>query len=569
MKKTCCFLLLWIFSLHLTYSQIQFENVAPNLGVNISPGLTSLGNGVSFFDYDNDGWDDITISTANTNELRFFKNFFGVFAEQTFNLSYINYQTRCAVWVDFDNDGDNDLFVTSDTNGNKLLKNNGSMVFEDITATTGMVTGNVYTYGASWGDYNNDGYLDVFLSNRTSIFSNLLYKNNGDGTFTDVTLQAGIDENPVFSFCAAFLDINNDGYQDLYVSNDKFNYENKLYKNNGNGTFTDISISSGTNISIDAMSVTVGDYNRDGFFDIYVTNSPTGNYLLRNNGDETFQNVAMPTGTAFNSIGWGAVFFEADNDGDLDLYVSGQYDGSISGLLSAAFYQNNNNNTFSLNNSCFPMDNGASYSNATGDFNNDGLVDIVVSNDGQEMFLWKNNTLNALHWIKLKLQGTQSNRDAVGARVEISANGQKQYGYKLCGEGYLGQNSSTMHFGIDDNLFLDYIKIFWPSGLEEIYVDVQANQILTLIEGNALSTNENNANLDLEVYPNPTKNILRIESSYDIDGVEVFSVLGEQIMQINALDKIERLDMSSLASGLYMVKCYVGNQYKVIKVLKE
>ncbi|WP_298903935.1 FG-GAP-like repeat-containing protein [uncultured Psychroserpens sp.] len=569
MKKTFCFLLLYTLSLNVVNAQIQFENMAANLGVDISPGLTSLGNGVSFFDYDNDGWDDITISTANNNELRFFKNFFGVFAEQDFNLPYINYQTRCAVWVDFDNDGDNDLFVTSDTNGNKLLKNNGNMIFEDITATSGMITGNVFTYGASWGDYDNDGFLDVFLSNRTSIFSNILYKNNGDGTFTDMTLPAGIDQDPAFSFCAAFLDINNDGYQDLYVSNDKLNYENKLYKNNGNGTFTDISISSGTNIAIDAMSVTVGDYNKDGFFDIYITNSPSGNYLLKNNGDETFQNMAMSTGTTFDSIGWGAVFFEADNDSDLDLYVSGQYDGSVGGLLSSAFYENNDNNTFTLNNSCFPMDNGASYSNATGDINNDGLLDIVVSNDGQDMFLWKNMTSNSRNWLKLKLEGTQSNRDAIGARVEISVNGEKQYGYKLCGEGYLGQNSGTMHFGLDNNSLVNYVKVTWPSGLEEMHFNVQSNQVVVLAEGESLSIDENSINNDLRIYPNPVQDILRIATSHSIDAIEIRNVLGQLVIAIKNQSTAQHIDMSSLQSGIYIVKVFIENRYETLRVLKN
>ncbi|MCD2259267.1 FG-GAP-like repeat-containing protein [Psychroserpens luteolus] len=569
MRKVYYSFLFCFFSLFSLYSQIQFGNVANDLGVAISPGLTSYGNGISFFDYNNDGWDDITISTADNNELRFFKNIYGVFVEQDFNLSYINYQTRCVVWVDFDNDGDNDLFVTSDTNGNKLLKNQGNMIFEDISATSGMVTGNVYTFGASWGDYDNDGYLDVFLSNRTSIFSNILYKNNGDGTFTDVTIQAGINSSPVFSFCSAFLDINNDGHQDIYVSNDKFSFENKLYKNNGDGTFSDISVSSGTNIAIDAMSTTVGDYNKDGYFDIYITNSPTGNYLLKNNGDETFQNVAVPTGTSFDSIGWGAVFFEADNDSDLDLYVSGQLNGSQVGLLSAAFYENNNNNTFTLNNSCFPGDNGTSYSNAVGDIDNDGLLDIVVSNDGQDIFLWKNMTLNSLHWIKLKLEGTQSNKNAIGARVEISVNGEKQYGYKLCGEGYLGQNSNMMHFGLDDNVLIDYIKIFWPSGLEETYFNIQSNQMLTLLEGSALGIDENAIDYGLTVSPNPVTNLLKLESTEVIDTIEVFTVLGQRIVSIDGQHAIQNIDMSNLQSGTYILKVFIKNQTKVIQVLKQ
>ncbi|OUS00712.1 hypothetical protein A9Q86_08095 [Flavobacteriales bacterium 33_180_T64] len=549
------------------YSQILFENKATNLGVNVTIGDTSLGNGVSFYDFDNDGWDDITLTSSGTNNIRFFKNLMGTFVEQDFNLSYLNYQTRSVTWIDFDNDGDNDLFVTSDTNGNKLLENLGGMIFQDITFGTGMITSNMFTYGASWGDFNNDGFLDVFLNNRTSDITNKLYKNNGDGSFTDVTLQSGIDETPAFSFCSAFLDINNDGYQDLYVSNDKLDYENKLYKNNGDGTFTDISVSSGTNIAIDAMSVTVGDYNDDGFFDIYVTNNPTGNFLFRNNGDETFQNVAVASGTTFNSIGWGATFLDADNDMDIDLYVSGQFDGSVSGLLSAAFYENNNGNTFMLNTSSFLNDNRESYSNAVGDIDNDGLLDLVVANNNDEaIFLWQNTTVNTSNWIKLKLVGVQSNKNAIGARIEISVNGQKQYRYTLCGEGYLAQNSGNEHFGLGNNSTIDYIKINWPSGLEETHYNISINQILTVTEGVALSANAYEI-ISNTIYPNPVHNILNVRTNNPITQIQLINLFGK-VIEVKK-EFTNQLDVSFLSSGCYIIVITTKNAVSKHKFFKN
>ncbi len=563
------FLLCFFFSLTAHYSQTAFEDQAVALGAIVTSGHTFLGNGISFFDFDNDGWDDLTITTSGNDNVRFFKNDNGIFTEQIFSGLSFNYETKSVTWVDFDNDADQDLFVTSATNGNKLLENIGDMTFQDITATSGMLMSNMFTYGASWGDYNNDGFLDVFLSNRTNSVSNKLYENNGDGTFIDVTIQAGINVNPLYSFCSAFLDINNDGFQDIYVSNDKLSDRNKLYKNNGDGTFSDISESSGTNILIDAMTVTVGDYNSDGFFDIYVTNNPTGNVLLKNNGDETFTNVAGFTGTRFNSIGWGASFFDTDNDKDLDLYVSGQLDGSDPGLKSAAYYENIGGTSFIIKNSCFPGDTRSSYSNAVGDINNDGLIDLAVTNnDYENIFLWKNVSVNTSNWIKLKLVGTESNRNAIGTKVEISVNGVKQYRYTFCGEGYLAQSSSNVHFGIGTNTVIDYIKINWLSGIEDIYYDVPVNQILTLIEDDETLHLNHVSSQESFIFPNPVANDLQIKSTKTITDVVIINMLG-QIVLMKPLFKDNSIDVSTLHSGQYILSFMEGNTTIKRKFIKQ
>jgi len=569
MKHNYFMLLVFMFLNLGIYSQIAFQDQAISLGVNLTSGNTFLGNGLSFFDFDNDGWDDLTITTSATDNVRFLKNINGSFVEQTFSGLSFNYETKSVTWVDYDNDGDNDLFVTSATVGNKLLENLGNMTFQDITLASGIVTSNVFTYGASWGDFNNDSFLDVFLNNRTSDLTNMLYENNGDGTFTDVTIQAGIDLNPAFSLCSAFLDINNDGFQDLYVSNDKTDYANKMYKNNGDGTFLDISESSGTNIFIDAMSVTVGDYNSDGFFDIYVTNNPSGNYLFKNNGNETFTNVAGFTGTRFNSIGWGASFLDADNDRDIDLYVSGQLDGSNSGLLSAAYYENIGSTSFVLKNSCFPNDNRSSYSNAFGDINNDGFMDLAVSNNNNEnVFLWKNVSVNSFNWIKLKLIGTQSNINAIGTRIEISVNGAKQYRYTFCGDGYLSQSSKSIHFGSGNETVIDYIKINWPSGIEEVFYDVATNQILTLVEDDDTLQVDEVSNQETYLFPNPVQNDLHIKSIKKITNIIVMNMLG-QILIKNSFLINNQLNISALASGHYILSFTAENSILKKKFIKN
>ncbi len=549
-------LLILILSSTAISAQIDFTDQATVLGLGYSCGTTLYGNGVSFFDYDNDGWDDITITTEDGQNVRFFKNFSGTFSEQILSIPIINYQTKQVNWVDIDNDGDNDLFVTSDTNGNKLFENIGNLTFQDISLSAGIDTSNAFTFGASWGDYNNDGYLDVFVSNRDQAISNILYKNNGDNTFTNVSSIVGISNLGHMSFCSAFFDFNNDGWQDIYISNDKIENANILYKNNGDGTFTDVSELSGSNITIDAMTVTVDDFNNDGFEDIYVTNSMISNVLLKNNGDETFTNIATSSGTEFNSIGWGASFLDTDNDQDLDLYVSGEFDGSVGTFLSAAHYENNNNETFTLNNSIFSGDTNASFSNAVGDVDNNGFPELVVTNNNDEnMFLWKSNTINTNNWLKVNLQGVVSNKMGIGSKIEISIDGIKQYRDTHCGEGYLSQNSATEIFGLGSNTTIDYVKVIWLSGIVDIIYTVNGNQLLNIIEGSnpELSVDKFNLN-DAKIYPNPVKDELIVKAGSNIISYEVFNVHGKSIEQVFNNTEIIKINTSKFSNGMYFIR---------------
>ena len=571
MKNTVFILVNFLFLSNLS-AQLDFTNQAASLGLGYSCGTTLYGNGVSFFDYDNDGWDDIAITTEDGQNVRFFKNFNGTFSEQTLSVPNTNYQTKQINWVDIDNDGDNDLFVTSDTNGNRLFENVGNLVFQDISLTAGINTSNTFTFGASWGDYNNDGFLDVFISNRDQAIPNILYKNNGDNTFTDVSAIAGISSDGHMSFCSVFFDFNNDGLQDIYISNDKIQYPNLLYKNNGNGTFTDVSVASGSNIAIDAMTVTVDDFNNDGFQDIYVTNSMISNMLLKNNGDETFTDIAISSGTEFNSIGWGASFLDADNDADLDLYVSGEFDGSVGTFLSAAYYENNNDETFNLNNSIFSGDTSASFSNAVGDVDNDGFPELVVTNNnGNDLFLWKSNTINSNNWLQINLEGVESNKMGIGSKIEISINGNKQYRYIHCGEGYLSQNSLTEIFGLGtEEDRVDYVKVTWLSGVVDILYDVTSNQLLTIVEGSnpELSVEEFELNI-VKIYPNPVSNILTLNTQKEISNVSVYNMLGKELIHTVPNTISSDVDMSTLQSGTYFVQVTIGNVLETVKIIKN
>ena len=561
-------LTLYLLSINLSVAQIAFENEAETLGVEIICGNTLFGNGVSFFDYDNDGWDDLTVATADDDPVRFYKNINGNFVEQTLNIANNNWRNKQVNWVDIDNDGDNDLFVTSDTSINRLYENLGNMILQDITSTSGLLNEVLVTYGASWGDYNNDGFLDVFLSNRDTTIPNILYKNNGNNTFSLVNSESGLITTGTLSFCSAFIDYNKDGFQDIYVANDKVEYPNIMYKNNGDGTFTEVGFETGTDITIDAMSVTIGDYNSDSWLDIYVTNDVVGNVLLKNNGNGTFSDETLSSNTAMNSVAWGSVFLDAENDGDLDIYVSAEHDGTVSGYLSSALFTNNNDE-YILENEAIPDDYAISYSNAIGDIDNDGYPEILVNNINHDnIFLWKNNSNNTNNWLKVKLEGTISNRNGVGSMIEISVNGEKQYRYTLIGEGYLSQNSASEIFGIGDATVIDYVKVNWLSGTEDIFYSVSPNQNLKIVEGSSLSIEESNTS-EIKLFPIPTTEILNIESSLPIEEVMVYSLLGE--VNISAyMNKNEiSLDVASLEPGIYFLRLSLNSSQEIIKFIKK
>jgi hypothetical protein len=547
-----------IYSQNSVFAQISFTESSVSQNVNVSHGTSAFVGGISFFDFNNDGWDDLTFASQDGDPIYFYKNNNGTLNPISLNLVDNLNDTRQINWVDIDNDGDNDLFVVSNNASNKLYLNDGSMSFTDITASSGISTGIMQSWGSSWGDINNDGYLDLFLSNRdiaNGLQPNLLYKNNGNNTFTDVSNSAGISNSNHLSFCASFFDFNNDGWQDIYIANDRFTTSNILYKNNRNGTFTDVSVSSGANIIMDAMSTTIDDYDHDGDLDIYITNTSSGNYFLKNNGDETFTNVAPTNGTLFESVAWGAVFLDADNDSNLDLYVSGMRDGT-NGQLPSAFYENQGNETFIIPNGAgFANDIAESYSNAIGDINNDGLPDISVLNkEPDDNFLWMNTNTDGNNWLKVTLEGVTSNRMGIGSWIEISLNGNKQYRYTLNGEGYTSQNSGAEFFGLGNSATIDYVKVTWLSGVEDILYNVSVNQKLHIVESSTLSVSENELADNVVVYPNPSKGEITVNTSLENYKINIYNVLGSNVFSKFDLVNNANLDLRHLGSGIYFIK---------------
>ncbi len=491
-------LILVLFFQHLS-AQSNFQNVAFQKGINHTYTGEITGGGVSFVDFDQDGLDDITLATGLGEPLSFYKNAGNGFIKIPSLVEHTD-NAKQVLWIDFDNDGDNDLFVASHSAPNRLYENTGDLHLIDITESVGIHINDNRTYGAAFADYNRDGWLDLYFCERFDGQAGLnqffLYQNNADGTFTEVSETTNTKDLGKVPFCASFLDYNNDKWPDIYIAHDR-NRGNTMLQNLGNGTFQDVSEITQTVLDIEAMSVAVGDYNNDGWSDIYCTNIPDGSVLLQNQGfinEEPilYNDVATEANVGFYGFGWGANFFDADNDSDLDLYISGNLMGSDK--ISSAFYSNQGNGSF--DEFFFEGDTVLSYNNAIGDFNNDGLSDIIVVNQNPfKSQLWENKNL-AQNWLKISLQGRLSNKNGIGSKLEIFTSDAYQMRYTHCGIGFLGQNSLVENIGLSEVNQVDSLLITWPTGHVDRLYNISSNQHINITEG---STTNNQIDVDEDV----------------------------------------------------------------------
>ncbi|WP_299766752.1 FG-GAP-like repeat-containing protein [uncultured Dokdonia sp.] len=578
-------LLFFILSAQYLFGQVEFRNDESALfNQETVYGVSVLGPSISFFDFDQDGWDDITIPASNLHDFQFFKNVNGNFQAIDLGITSNAIQARHAIWVDIDNDGDHDFFATSDLGYLWLYRNDGDNTFVNITDTSGLPDIDIPYWGSSWGDYNNDGILDVFISIRDAdlLQGNLLYQGNGDGTFIDTTTSAGIDPAGYITFCSSFFDYDNDGDQDIYTANDKCITPNTLYMNNGDGTFTDVSIESGTDLYMSAMSTTIDDFNNDGWLDIYITNFyppfeedvTVGNAYLLNNGDGTFTNIALENGTRFDSIGWGAVCIDALNNTYKDVYVSGSVNGA-DGRLSSALYLNDGLGNYTIStNTGIEEDSFISYSNAIGDIQNDGLQDIVVINaDNDPISLWNNTSTTDNNWLKITLEGTTSNKMGIGSKIKVGIEDNVYYGYTLCGEGYMNQNSNAEFFGLGDATTVDYIEVTWLSGMIDRIEDIDANQTINIIEGsNPLDTESFNIS-NFDIYPNPTSDTFNITYSGSEQSINIYiidiqgKIIKEKRFETTSQEKY--IDVSDVVPGIYFMSVFEGDKKTVRKIVVQ
>jgi hypothetical protein len=500
--------------------------------------VESMSGGVALFDYDNDGFADIyfvnslTIdlykSKGKTKSALYRNNGDGTFADVTEKAGVGDIGWGMGVAVgDYNNDGFDDLYVTC-VGANRLLKNNGNGTFTDVTGAAG-VGDPRWSAGAAFMDYDNDGHLDLFVANYVAFdFNNLpdvikgrpclykgiavqcgprglpgdgdtLYRNNGDGTFADVTKKAGVsDPNGYYGMGVVASDFDDDGLVDIFVANDST--ANFLYKNNGDGTFKEIGFMSGTAVNENGseqgcMGVTVADFDHDGKFDLFVTNFDDDyNTLYRNDGRLAFTDFSHQARVAAVSlplVGWGTKFFDYDNDGWVDLFV---VNGHVYPQIPSYYqrnlvHKNNRNGTFAE----VAMQLGAPFAEkrvgrgaAFGDIDNDGDVDVVINNlDGAPQIL-RNDGGNAGNAVLIKTAGVKSNRRGIGARVKIVAGDLTQIDEVRSGASYISHNDLRLHFGLEKRTKIDSLEVRWPSGVVDRIAAVGVNKILTVKEGMGL-----------------------------------------------------------------------------------
>lgn len=547
-----CFLLLALMARLLPAQPIFFDGSA-------SAGIGHPGRnfGVAFGDYDGDGADDIYISRHNSPNLLYRAIGNGQFAEVAAQAGIAHVgTTNVSAWGDFDNDGHLDLYLGNRDEPNILYRNNGDGTFTDISVSAGVNSGH-RTRAVLWGDVDRDGYVDLYVANLAA--PNYLYRNNGDGTFTDIAVAANAQDFGI-AMGSLFFDYDNDGDLDLYLTHDA-NQPNILYRNDGTGHFEDVSVAAGANIAAQGMGVDFADINHDGFFDLYITNLYE-NVLLLSDGDGTFTEIGSPAGVDDLGMGWGTVFLDYDNDGHSDIYVSNDtYFAPFDNLL----YRNLGNTTFEVVSEGTPLSSPmAGYGVATGDVNSDGKPDLLLVNagsqDGNQLFL--NSTENGHHFVKVRLRGTESNTAAIGARVTVEANGQVQMDEVCAGMGYASQNSFTLHFGLGDATLIDRLSIRWPNGMMETYEGLAVDQHYFITEGEGMVTNVSSiaeAASELKIWPNPAKERLYIQVNGEDSRkkealLRVFSGTGTEVYRAQvAPGRVWELPLNNWPAGTYWV----------------
>jgi hypothetical protein len=536
---------------------VSFLNVARESGLNVKTIfggerknkylLETTGCGVAFYDYDNDGWLDIFLvngsrlegfpaGTEPTSHL-FRNNRDGTFTDVTVKAGVARSGWGQGVCIgDYDNDGWEDLFVTY-YGKNVLYHNNGDGTFTDVSQKAGVAgQGTRWNTGCAFVDYDRDGHLDLFIANYIDMDvattpvpesgpclykgvlvacgppglqggKNILYHNNRDGTFADVSESAGIVRaNGTYGLGVLTADFDNDGWPDIYVANDST--ASALYQNKKNGKFEDIAIEAGCALSPDGkpqagMGIAAGDYDLDGNLDIAKTNfagdTPS---LYHNLGGGNFEDVTFTAGLGTHTqfLGWGCGFFDFDNDGWPDILIcNGHVYPEVEQLKTEAgyaqrklLYRNLRNGHFadiSLQVGSGISDPAACRGCAFGDFDNDGDVDVVVNTVNDYPQLLRCDSKLANNWIKVRTIGTKSNRSGIGARVACvthvvgESKPHRQIDEVRSGGSYISQNDLRIHFGLGKAEKVDLLEIRWPSGQVDTIKDVKANQLLFVKEG--------------------------------------------------------------------------------------
>jgi len=530
-------------------AHVQFVNIASEAKVAFKHenGATpqkympeTMAGGSIILDYNNDGWPDIFFvnggsfvdkqKAAGARHRLYRNNKDGTFTDVTATSGIgVSGFGMGACSADYDNDGWPDLYITS-VGGNKLYHNNGSGAFTDVTDKAG-VGSQLWSASCAFGDIDNDGYVDLYVTNYVdfSVQNNkycvytgdtrvychpnvyngvpdILYHNNGDGTFTDVSRSAGIYRPDGKGLGVVFGDYDGDGWIDIYVANDST--PNFLFHNKGKGVFEEVGLLAGVAVGSDGqalagMGTDMGDVDGDGLLDIFVTNLDRQTHnLYRNLGKGLFADVTFESGVGEATlpfVGFGAVFFDYDNDTDLDLAIAnGDVIDNVSLFRDSTSYEQRNlllqNDGMGKFKDVGPASGPGfalkkpSRSLSAADIDNDGDLDLLIGNVGQTADLLRNDGGNNNNSLSIRTVGSKSNRDGIGARLKLTVGGKVLLQEVKAGSSYLSQSDLRVHFGMGKAPRAERLEIRWPSGAVEVLQDVEANQILTVTEGHGVTS---------------------------------------------------------------------------------
>ncbi|MGE3108029.1 MAG: CRTAC1 family protein [Phycisphaerales bacterium] len=447
-----------------------FTEEAFQRGVNYvvePPTFSMYGTGVGFADLDNDADPDLVVLGRADGRIGVYENDgTGRFTSRTSGtMMPTNRFYNGLSFADVDHDGDLDIYVSTYGSMACLFRNNGNFTFTNIAASAGVANTGA-GQGLSWGDFDNDGWLDLYLANRTVASEgfpqpNRLYRNNHNSTFTEIAGMLGVDDPGVMSFQGGFFDYDLDGDADLYVAEDKglpgCVWHNRFWRNDG-ATFTDISASSGAGACMDGMCFTTADFNADGLVDFYVTNIPPGNKLFIGRPDGTFTDEAPAAGVVSDNISWGAHFWDFDNDGRLDLFVTNQ--SAPNRLYRQVDSWPCPDIAAGMGVNFQPF----SFTCALADIDNDGDLDLAVSAVFQPLKIYINHEGERRNWVRLRVISDSARRDAIGAIARVTSVGRTQMLELTSTGGFKSQNQAILHFGLDQATVVDQIEVTWPAG---------------------------------------------------------------------------------------------------------
>lgn len=574
-------LMLMVMTSHLIFAQ-TFTKVTSGSVVN-TPGDS---RSVNWVDVNNDTLLDLFISNGKDtgqNNMMYINqgggNFNGVSNDP---IVLDGKPSDGGTFADGDNDGDLDAYVVNwFNNSNLFYTNDGVGNFTQITGAP-VVTSEGYSETAAWGDYDNDGLVDLYVTRSgatAALRRNLLFHNEGGNAFTKITLGTPVT-NTFTSRSVNWTDIDDDGDLDIFVSNEgNTNTNENLYLNDGAGNFTRITTGDLLNNGGKTMSSSWADYDNDGDLDVYLANDQSNNALFRNDGNLVFTKMAADPVSNTNSHSFSSAWSDIDNDGDVDLFVTNSYN-TTPDLLQNFLYTNNGDGTFTkVLTGDIVTDQSWSYGCAFGDYDNDGFEDLAVATvafNGVDApdFLYHNDG-NSNHWITIKLIGTTTNRSAIGTKIRVKAtiNGNTVWQMREISSqtSYNGQNDLRAHFGLGDATTVQEIIVEWLSGTEETYLNVGSNQFIAITEGQGiLGLSEPSASEAIGLHPNPVKDMLRLEikNTIEVNVLKIYNILGQLVMDVPHAKTIRSVDVSALKSGNYFLKIDSNQGSSTLKFMK-